>query len=221
MPHITTHPTSRARADAARRNGRLSRGPRNTSRTRYNAVKHGILSQAVHLKTDEDRRLFSAMLEALREEWRPATQSEIFYLERIAQCMWRLRLIELHFPCDGKTWSDVLSRAARYERMVSRELTIAEEKLRALQEQRLEEEALARQQQHGETQGRPDCAQIAPDQTNPATTPLPEESTPPVEQSRPLEGPAEPQEPPPLPAETSSDQTNPATPPPQSAPTAA
>ena len=121
-----------AQIEASRENGKKSNGPKDTSKTRHNAIKHGILADVAYCQTEADREAFEALRAALIEELAPETQMEQFYAERIAQCMWRTRLIEkrmAHPYLGSEQWHTF----GRYDRMVSRELTIAEDKLEALQ----------------------------------------------------------------------------------------
>ena len=131
-----------AQIQASRENGKKSDGPKNTSKTRLNAIKHGILTDIVHCETEEERQAFEAMRDALMEDLAPETQMEQFYAERIAQCIWRTRLIEKRLA-NPHLGSEVWERFGRYDRMVSRELTIAEDKLAALQTARIGRDAIS------------------------------------------------------------------------------
>jgi hypothetical protein len=131
---------SPAQTAASRENGEKSQGPLDTSKSRFNAVKHGILSDVVFCRDENECEAFDALLEGLREEWDPVTQTEAFYLERIAHCMWKLRGIELRYGPDSRLGPANLVLLGRYERHVSRELAAAEEKLRDLQTERIEAE---------------------------------------------------------------------------------
>jgi hypothetical protein len=79
--------TTDAKSSANRRNARHSTGPKDTSSTRLNATKHGLLSEGITELDDTDgyrdtvRRLGEAYFEKL----------EAFLVERIALCIVRLR----------------------------------------------------------------------------------------------------------------------------------
>lgn len=81
---------------ANRRNAQRSTGPRTLEGkavSRYNALKHGILAQAIipePLEIHESRQAFEELLHALREECAPATALEEMMVERIATAYWRL-----------------------------------------------------------------------------------------------------------------------------------
>jgi len=139
---MPSNPTA-AQVEAARENGALSHGPNDTSNTRYNAVKHGILADVVYCKDENEEYEFEALLAGVMEEWDPQTQNEVFYTERIAQCMWRFRLIELRFCKNPGMGNEDLVLHGRYERHVSRELHEAEDKLTALQAGRVARESLS------------------------------------------------------------------------------
>ncbi len=58
--------------------------------SRYNALKHGLLSREVLLK-GEDEDFFIAMQKRLRTELSPTTEMEQILVDRIAANVWRLR----------------------------------------------------------------------------------------------------------------------------------
>lgn len=90
-------PTSARRRRANRRNARSSTGPRTPEgkrRSSRNALKHGLLAaETVILEGDgaEDREQFDALLADLIDDLQPATVLEQTFVERIANCYWRLR----------------------------------------------------------------------------------------------------------------------------------
>ncbi len=81
---------------ANRRNARLSTGPRTPqgkARSRWNALKHGVLAQAVipePLQPYESRQQFDRLLATLRQELAPQSAIEEMLVETIASCYWRL-----------------------------------------------------------------------------------------------------------------------------------
>lgn len=83
------------KAAANRRNAQLSTGPRTKegkSRSRQNAVKHGILSSALLILDGdgaEDRSEFDELLSALRRDLAPVGMLEEMLVEKIAVCWWR------------------------------------------------------------------------------------------------------------------------------------
>ena len=85
---------SERKRQANRSNAKRSTGPKDTRRTRYNAQKHGLLSQAAIIQTGdakEDPRELESLLEALREDLEPEGRLEEILVDRIASCVWRLR----------------------------------------------------------------------------------------------------------------------------------
>ena len=85
---------SERKLQANGRNAKLSTGPKDTRRTRYNAQKHGLLSKAAIIKNGrakEDPRELKTLLEALREDFQPEGAMEEILVDRIAACYWRLR----------------------------------------------------------------------------------------------------------------------------------
>jgi hypothetical protein len=81
------------RTDANRRNSRRSTGPNDTTSTRYNAVKHGLLAEGVtELDNPETFRAFCAKLET---ELKPIGEVENFLARQIALDMVRLKRVAL------------------------------------------------------------------------------------------------------------------------------
>ncbi len=92
----TPKPPSERKIAANRANAKKSTGPRTPegkARSRWNAMKHGILAQAVippSLEPFESSTDFAGLLAALREHFCPATVIEGILVEIIAACYWRL-----------------------------------------------------------------------------------------------------------------------------------
>jgi len=83
------------RAAANRRNAQMSTGPRTEegkSRSRRNALKHGILSSALLITEGEgaeDRAEFDELLGGLHRDLAPVGTLEEMLVEKIAVCWWR------------------------------------------------------------------------------------------------------------------------------------
>lgn len=90
-------PTSERKAASNRCNARKSTGPRTArgkSRSRLNAIKHGILaSQAVIATTEggEARKAFEELVDGLAEDFAPVGTFEQSLVQQIASCIWRQR----------------------------------------------------------------------------------------------------------------------------------
>lgn len=81
---------------ASGRNGEgKSRHSTSRGMARWNALKHGVLSETVVLPT-EDRAPFQELLEHLRRDRKPKGALENLLLEKIAVSFWRLRRILIH-----------------------------------------------------------------------------------------------------------------------------
>jgi hypothetical protein len=100
---------STAKMTANRRNARKATGPTDTTTTRLNATKHGLLAQGI---TElDDAEAYTALLQRLKEAHQPVSDIEAFLVERIVLAMVRLRRIarmeaesitdELHPPVRG------------------------------------------------------------------------------------------------------------------------
>jgi hypothetical protein len=105
---------STAKPEANRQNARKGKGPKDTSATRFNAAKHGLIAQGI---TElDDAEAYTALLERLNEAHQPVGDIEFFLVERIALAIVRLRRIarmeaeyirgELHPQVRGKSTSE-------------------------------------------------------------------------------------------------------------------
>jgi hypothetical protein len=86
------------RVEMNRQNAQKSTGPKDSTSTRYNAVKHGLLAEGVTELDDAEN--FVGLCEQLEAEYSPVGLVEIFFVRRIALCMIRLRragLIEAEY----------------------------------------------------------------------------------------------------------------------------
>ena len=81
--------TSQRRIESNRRNGLLSTGPRNTQRTRYNALKHGLL--AAGLTPWDDAEAFQESIHALTAIYPSSDPVDTFLIEQMALEMLRSR----------------------------------------------------------------------------------------------------------------------------------
>ena len=86
-------PASNARAEASRRNGAQSRGPKTPEgklRSAQNALKHGLRAQKYVVLPDEDAAGFAALEAALGDELAPQGVLQRILVGRIARAAWRL-----------------------------------------------------------------------------------------------------------------------------------
>jgi hypothetical protein len=86
-------PVSQARAEASRKNGAKSRGPRTAegkARSSKNALKHGLRAQKYVVLPQEDAAEFAALEKALLAELAPVGALQIVLAQRIAAAAWRL-----------------------------------------------------------------------------------------------------------------------------------
>ncbi len=81
------------RTEANRENAHLSTGPKDTTSTRFNATKHGLLAEGV-TELDSPEK-FNPLLSQLEFEMQPVGEVERFIVRRIALCMVRLRRVPL------------------------------------------------------------------------------------------------------------------------------
>jgi hypothetical protein len=86
-------PTSNARAEASRKNGARSRGPKTPegkARSSQNALKHGLRAQKYLVLPDEDGAEFAALEAALIEELAPVGPLQSVLAQRVVSASWRL-----------------------------------------------------------------------------------------------------------------------------------
>ena len=86
-------PVSSARAEASRKNGARSRGPRTEegkARSAQNALKHGMRAQKYVVLPEEDAAEFAALETALFEELAPQGALQGVLARRVAVAAWRL-----------------------------------------------------------------------------------------------------------------------------------
>ena len=84
---------SNARAEASRRNGARSKGPKSSegkARSGQNALKHGMRAQKYLVLPDEDAGEFADLLAALVEELAPVGALQTVLARRVAVAAWRL-----------------------------------------------------------------------------------------------------------------------------------
>ena len=86
--------TNKIRAN--HRNAQLSTGPNDTSRTRHNALKHGILSEAVLIRAGdaaEDESEFRSFSDTMREDLAPQGALEELAVGKLIGIAWRNRRV--------------------------------------------------------------------------------------------------------------------------------
>lgn len=84
--------TSEKQIEANRENAKLGgvKTEEGKAVSKYNALKHGLLSQEVLLK-DEDEEILLELEKRLRKELRPSSEMELLLVDRIAANIWRLK----------------------------------------------------------------------------------------------------------------------------------
>jgi hypothetical protein len=86
-------PVSSARAEASRKNGAKSRGPRSPegkARSAQNALRHGMRALQYVVLPDEDAVQFQALEAALLDELAPEGALQLVLARRVAVAAWRL-----------------------------------------------------------------------------------------------------------------------------------
>src|SRR5690242_14115113 len=92
---------SERKRNANRQNARLSTGPRSAAgkeRSRWNALKHGLLARDLNAGfwpyINEDQDVLESHIKALVNHFCPVGPVEGMLVESIAQCYWRQRRIQ-------------------------------------------------------------------------------------------------------------------------------
>lgn len=78
-----------ARVEANRRNSLKSTGPRNTSSTRFNAMKHGLTAKKMVVTPYESEKDYEVIVEGLRQDFHPKTNVEEILIQQVASTLWR------------------------------------------------------------------------------------------------------------------------------------
>jgi hypothetical protein len=89
----TAVPVSNARAEASRKNGAKSRGPKTSegkARSARNALRHGLRAQKYLVLPEEDAAEFAGLEAALVEELAPVGALQTVLARRVAVAAWRL-----------------------------------------------------------------------------------------------------------------------------------
>ncbi len=81
---------TREQIEANRRNSRLSTGPKDTSLSRFNGLKHGLCAVEVGLP-GEDPAEVQAEFDGWRGDWQPLTHTRAVLVDLAAVATWRLR----------------------------------------------------------------------------------------------------------------------------------
>jgi hypothetical protein len=120
---------SQKKVEANRRNAKQSTGPKTEegkSRSRFNALKHGILASALLITKGEgaeDPAEFDELLDGLRRDLAPVGALEEMLVEKLAVCWWRQKralrceagLVRRAFlPDPARERSEILSRSLGY-----------------------------------------------------------------------------------------------------------
>ena len=88
--------TSERQREANKRNAQLSKGPKDTSTTRYNALKHGFLSSKALIRTGEgmeDPDEFRVFRDGLWADLAPQGAVEEYIVDEMVNLAWRKRRI--------------------------------------------------------------------------------------------------------------------------------
>jgi len=94
---VTRKPTSKRKIEANRKNALRSTGPKTARGKAFvarNAIKHGILVSQI-MTTELEQNEFESLIQALFQEDQPVGRSEELLVERIANCWWRLRRVQI------------------------------------------------------------------------------------------------------------------------------
>ena len=119
---------SEKQREASRQNGAKSKGPTSPGGkaiSRFNGLKHGLRAEQVILP-GEDPAEYEAEKRAWFDDWKPASHTRAFLVERAAQAAWRLRrsvraeAALLRDRADTATSALDVERLARVERAIGR-----------------------------------------------------------------------------------------------------
>lgn len=135
--------TSQKQLIANRLNAKKCTGPKTSSLTRFNAVKHGLTAKtSVLLGESEDG--FKQICQDIKKVFNPKDTIQENLVAQIAFCLWRMKrgqmaekaIINSYTNCDGTNWvaifsSNYLHKLVRYETSILRQMSKA---IKTLQE---------------------------------------------------------------------------------------
>ncbi len=133
---------SPAKVAANRRNAQKSSGPKTAegkSRSRWNAMKHGVLSKRLAVIDAKGSSAYLNLLASLREEQQPQGALEEIQIEKIAMDYWRLHVAyghEFDFARSAECFLTTIDRVGRYATSIHRQLKEDVNQLDRLQRQR-------------------------------------------------------------------------------------
>ncbi|HEX6012837.1 MAG TPA: hypothetical protein VFY87_13780 [Geminicoccaceae bacterium] len=151
MPVDAAAAPDQSRADHARRNGALSRGPatpEGKARSARNSTRHGLCAKTLVLGADEDVAALAALRGALAARHLPRDAGEAHWVEELAFAAWRqrrLRALEAEAlaragaaaeDADAAPALPSLSTLIRYRARLDRDWRRAGEELEALRRDR-------------------------------------------------------------------------------------
>lgn len=119
---------SAAKLAANRRNAQKSKGPTTAegkSRSRWNAITHGMLAKRLLVFKAEDGDCFKLLLENLCHDLQPANTCEEILIEKIAMAYWRLHLafgFESDLSLTANRFLGCCDRTGRYANTIHRQL---------------------------------------------------------------------------------------------------
>ena len=112
-----------------------SSGPRNTSLTRFNAVKHGMTSLQPTMLPGENEEEFWKLYQSISDTFLPQNIAEQRLAEQITLCFWRLRrgmaaeqgIVRKFTDLEGIRWDRLLENGylrniGKYERRIMNRL---------------------------------------------------------------------------------------------------
>jgi hypothetical protein len=150
MPETAAlHPPVPDRAEIARRNGALSRGPvtpEGKARSALNATRHGLCARTMVLDDGEDAAALADLRAAFLARWQPLDAAEAHLVEELVFAAWRqirLRAVEGAVLMQAATGAPpgglpTLATLLRYRARIERDARAATEQLLALRRGRKE-----------------------------------------------------------------------------------
>ncbi|MEJ2267545.1 MAG: hypothetical protein P8X70_00520 [Nanoarchaeota archaeon] len=83
--------TSETQVEANKENAKLSTGPKDTEKTKFNAITHGLTAKSI--KNEEDLEEIKKLTEHLISELKPTNVIEEIAINRIVVSLWKLNKI--------------------------------------------------------------------------------------------------------------------------------
>jgi hypothetical protein len=133
------NPASAKKVAASKKNGAMSKGPKTAfgkAISRWNSLKHGLLSKRLMQLNDDKAMQFSTVLASMRQDLEPVGTLEEVLVEKLAHEYFRIAAAAQYESAEcnlGYLSGEVVGNLVRYETMINRQFVQAINQLERVQ----------------------------------------------------------------------------------------